>query len=581
WALARGVVLGAVRACEPVDAEDAKGLASRACLFLAGPCGWAGTTAPDLRTLLTEPGIAAHLHRLKTAAKSGKTRENHRADLRRLARAVNGTHQPKKARATAPVEPVSALLLAVGSCPAPFTAAVAALGQLGGRPVSREALDPLAAWLAANAATDGPGTVRLLDAAAALAGVAPAAVEVVVPAARTPRPSTRTSPTPAAKRATSATTASAPARPPSRAAALRHAKAAAAAAAAVTAGPALAPAPDLDALPGEVRVAVLAYRPRGVSDAEWAPLAELGRRLMAGYAPASAANAGHVGSHVATFLRWVARWPGRADATVPLRAEELLVPGLVDAYLATLTAPDASKATVRSVLRRAVRSLSAAPASATVAYQPVAAPYGRAECARLVRLARNQPTVDGRRALSLLVGLGLGAGLDGRDLRHVTRDGFTDVEIGEPVPALAVAVGGTERPRTVVVARAYEPLVRESLALHDKAKRGRTAPVLGRKATRRNVTTPTVASAVTAQAGVTVEIEVNRLRATWLVACMSANVPLAALLAAAGLRSARTLTDLLAHCPAPDPAQVAVALAHLTTDTDTATATGDVDGGGR
>lgn len=184
-----------------------------------------------------------------------------------------------------------------------------------------------------------------------------------------------------------------------------------------------------------------------------------------------------------------------------------------------------------------------------------------------MRLARNQPTLDGRRALSLLVGLGLGAGLDGRDLRHLTRDSFTDLEIGEPAPALTVTVGGTERPRTVVVARAYEPLVREALALHDQARRGRTAPLLGRKADHRNVTTPAVAAAVTAQAGVAVQVEVNRLRATWLVACMSANVPLAALLAAAGLRSARTLTDLLAHCPAPDPAQVNAALAHLTTAT--------------
>ena len=69
--------------------------------------------------------------------------------------------------------------------------------------------------------------------------------------------------------------------------------------------------------------------------------------------------------------------------------------------------------------------------------------------------------------------------------------------------------------------------------------------------------------AVTARSGERVAIEVNRLRATWLVAAMCAQVPLGPLLAAAGLRSARSLTDLLAHCPAPDPAEVAAALAHL------------------
>jgi hypothetical protein len=198
-----------------------------------------------------------------------------------------------------------------------------------------------------------------------------------------------------------------------------------------------------------------------------------------------------------------------------------------------------------------------------IAYQPVAAPYGRAECAAFARSARHQPTADKRRELSFLIGLGLGAGLDGRDLRHVTRDGLTDLDIGEATPALLVTVGGTERPRTVVVRRQYEPLVRDALRLHDSTRRGQHAPVLGRKESRRNVTTPAISNAVTAQTGVGLVIDVNRLRATWLVACMTAVVPLGVLLRAAGLRSARSLTDLLAHCPEPDPADVALALAHL------------------
>ncbi|MGN6245737.1 MAG: hypothetical protein ACTHQ3_18970 [Motilibacteraceae bacterium] len=310
---------------------------------------------------------------------------------------MNGTHRPKRARAEAPVEPVAPLLLSAASRPAPFPATVAALGQLQGRPVSREALDPLAAWLAANAVVDGPGTMRPLDAAAALAGVAPAAVEVVVPAARTPRP--RTAPS-TAKPATAPT-------------------------AAVTAGPAVAPAPDpdLDRLSAEAQAPVLAYRPRGVSDAEWAPLAGLARRLMAGYASASAANAGPVGSHVATFLRWAARWPGRVDGTAPLRAEEFLVPGLVDADVATLTAPDASKATVHSVLRRAVRSLRrTGPGHRRL-------PAGRCPLRpRRVRPAGApgpQPAHRRRapRALSLLVDLGLGAGLAAQQRRSRSRRG--------------------------------------------------------------------------------------------------------------------------------------------------------------
>lgn len=56
--------------------------------------------------------------------------------------------------------------------------------------------------------------------------------------------------------------------------------------------------------------------------------------------------------------------------------------------------------------------------------------------------------------------------------------------------------------------------------------------------------------AVTAN-GQDVELSASRLRATWPVAAMSAPVPLGALLGAAGLRSARTLVDLVPYCPRP------------------------------
>ena len=266
------------------------------------------------------------------------------------------------------------------------------------------------------------------------------------------------------------------------------------------------------------------------------------------------------------LVEWATIRPGRADPVAPLVLEELLEVGLVDAYDAHLAAagvPDGSRATRRSVLRRALRSLDATGRPAPIAYQPVASPYSPAECAAFVRLARHQPSPARRRELSFVVGLGLGAGLDGRDLRHIARDGFSDVDLGETSPGLSVTVAGGDRPRSVVVRRAYEPLVREALASHDAARRGRTAPVLGRSQARRNITTPVMTHAVTARAAETVAIEVNRLRATWLVAAMCAPVPLGTLLAAAGLRSARSLCDLLAHCPTPGPAVVAAALAHL------------------
>jgi hypothetical protein len=120
-----------------------------------------------------------------------------------------------------------------------------------------------------------------------------------------------------------------------------------------------------------------------------------------------------------------------------------------------------------------------------------------------------------------------------------------------------------------VVRSAYAPLVREGLAAHDATHRGVHAPLLGVRGSTKSITNPVKALAVTAQAGVSVDVDATRLRSTWLLACMTSAVPLGALLQAAGLRSARTLTDLLPYCPPPDPAAVDAALAYLRTPATT------------
>lgn len=557
WTLAGPAVRAAVLAANPSDAEDAKGLVSRLCLFLAGPCGWDRTTTPDLAGLLGEAGIAAHLERLHGAAKAGKTRENHRADLRRLARAVAGLPpRQRAARRPAPALRVRSGEL-FGTWSGPLSALAAAWAKRSGRPLRRDDLDPVVVSLvgrnAACASLEASGTMPTSSVAAVLA----AAGDVVTTRGEVAANSIESSRAGVGRPARSGGL--------SRAAALRQAKEAMAAAG-KPAGPRLADVPDLSTLDPGVAEAIVSYRPKRVPTESWAAMAAVCQRLVAGYRPPSVQVAGNVGSMVAGFVEWAAGRPGRPDPGAPLGLEELLDVGLVDVYDAHLAAdgvPDGSRATRRSVLRRALRSLAATDRPAPIAYQPVAGPYSPAECAAFVRLARHQPSPARRRELSFVVGLGLGAGLDGRDLRHVARDGFADVDLGETSPGLAVAVAGGDRPRSVVVRRAYEPLVREALASHDGARRGRTAPILGRSQSRRNITTPVMTHAVTARATETVAIEVNRLRATWLVSAMCAPIPLGVLLAAAGLRSARSLTDLLAHCPAPDPAVVAAALAHL------------------
>lgn len=263
----------------------------------------------------------------------------------------------------------------------------------------------------------------------------------------------------------------------SRRAVLRFARANLAAGEAHRAGPTLADAPSPGALPEEVTAAIEAYLPLRCHRASWAQIADLTQRLTLGYAPPSPGNAASVASHVAAFLRWFQVWPGRADTAAPLDARELLATGLVDIYLTVVTGSVGSRSTQRAVLRRALRSLDGSARPAKLAHQPVSAPYTPAQCAGFVALARHQPTIGRKRNMAFLVGLGLGAGLDGRDLKSVTRDDVTDVRLDDSATVLMVTVTGGH-PRTVPVRAGYDALVREGLDLHDRGRRGQHAPLL-------------------------------------------------------------------------------------------------------
>lgn len=261
--------------------------------------------------------------------------------------------------------------------------------------------------------------------------------------------------------------------------------------------------------------------------------------------------------YLARFCVWVASCPEREDRDADLRPDEVLDLSLVERFLADAMAdqPGASRSTARSVLRRAVQNLSAAPKPERIPHAPVQAPYTPQECAALVRLARNQPTRARRRALGAVVALGLGAGLDGTEQGKVTPRHIVEVDLGEHGRALGVDVPGP-RARLVIVRACYEELLREVLAIHRAERRGEDRPLYGNDPKRRNVTGAARTQAVTAN-DQDVELSASRLRSTWLVAAMSAPVPLGALLGAAGLRSARTLVDLVPYCPAPTSTDVA------------------------
>jgi hypothetical protein len=93
-----------------------------------------------------------------------------------------------------------------------------------------------------------------------------------------------------------------------------------------------------------------------------------------------------------------------------------------------------------------------------------------------------------------------------------------------------------------VVRHEYEELVLNSLESLSP-----TSLVLGRDVDRKSVTGNIVDRADTFDD--TPKIDISRLRSTWLMSLMRRRIPIQVILNAAGLQTARSLTDLVPHLP--------------------------------
>ena len=216
---------------------------------------------------------------------------------------------------------------------------------------------------------------------------------------------------------------------------------------------------------------------------------------------------------------------------------------MIDAYWAD--GLDGMQETTRSDYRSRLRNIAErvnpsleSPVSASTGHRSVRPGYTEAEEAAIIRVVVRQRRSETRRKACVIVGLSGGGGLDALDLRHVYR--HTILDRGEA--GILVEVGG-KRPRTVAIRRDYEQLVRigiEGLEPNEHVLRytgSDAANPVGRmlEDVERFHDTP--------------HIDVSRLRSTWLCWLMSQPVPIRVVLQAAGLKSARTLTDLLPTVP--------------------------------
>lgn len=221
------------------------------------------------------------------------------------------------------------------------------------------------------------------------------------------------------------------------------------------------------------------------------------------------------------------------------RIERYIAVGMPDATGST-------RATRRSILRRMALKLPPdlrdVPDRDPIGYRRIPPPYAPPEVAGYVRCVGAQPTPGRRRSLAAILHLGLGCGLDTRDLGWVR--GTDIVRDGRGVH---VTVTGGQRPRTVTALAAYESRI-HALADGDANR----LLIGGRPGPRKNVTSQPLSRMLIDET--LPKLVVGRLRSTWLLGHLNRRTPLPLLMQQAGLKTVRPLEDLLAYADPIDEA---------------------------
>jgi hypothetical protein len=276
---------------------------------------------------------------------------------------------------------------------------------------------------------------------------------------------------------------------------------------------------------------ILEFRPLQISSADWNAVGPGIRAVVLKSACSPATARKHL-THTAAFAIW-ARTEG-ADIVEALNDADW-----IERYVAVGMAGyrESTRATRRSALRCIARRTapSSTPKAEAISYRVLKPPYESWQVRRFVELAESQPTKAQRRNLGAVLALGLGAGLDGRDMAWVR-----GVDVRRGVSALHVRVSGGSRPREVVVLDRFADRIEDSAA-----GMGDGLVIGGQTLGRHNVTSVALGRMIGDRALPT--LLASRLRSTWLVTHLNMRTPLPILLPAAGLKTARPLGDLLAY----------------------------------
>lgn len=285
------------------------------------------------------------------------------------------------------------------------------------------------------------------------------------------------------------------------------------------------------ALPPEVDQAITEYSPKLASATLWSDHGELVLSRVRALRPQGVEAARRLLSAGAGILAFA------NDNHIPLQPETLFSDEVIERYIATgVKGRSGTRATLRSRLRR-LQNASVPAQIPEISYRRVKPPYDRNELAGMWRMVSAQPSAKRKRRLQALYCLCLGAGCDSTDLRHVY--GTSVRTTGDIV---LVDIGG-RRPRTVPV---FAGLGETLIELAEETGQGL---LIGGNPDHVQVVNALTASATGGDD--LARLNPTRLRHSWMVALMSARIPLSQLASLAGIATLRVFEDLLPYCHLP------------------------------
>ena len=300
---------------------------------------------------------------------------------------------------------------------------------------------------------------------------------------------------------------------------------------------------DLDDPPGE-RVArrIAAYDPK-IPAEQWAAIEEFVRAAVTDFCPPQAREAGYFLTLLTRHVHWCWTQGYPLDREVIFRREvisESIAKGMAERTNKT-------QATIRSRLFRMSEQLMAGPHRPvrvpTIPIGPAQAPYSQREVTLLRTWAGNLNTDYRRVNMTVILALGLGAGLKAHEMSAVTCGDITVDDEG-----VLVHVRAGTSPRTVPVLEQWE----ETLAVvADAAIRPEQWLMLPKR--RLAQSSNMLPNFTLDLPNRPVSVRAQRLRATWIVGHLSAGTPAGLLAQAAGMDSASALGPYIAHVPNLDP----------------------------